>query len=117
MSLAQARHSGRRRERKAGPARSPTDRNAEGRCEGPVHRHTGGDLGGSVPGLDANAMFELTRHDTTDRAKATPLQLATNAFFPGAGSSHIHTVVCRSPGTLRPTALVGVQEQGPRTLS
>jgi hypothetical protein len=62
--------------------------------------------------LPADAMLELSRHDSNDPAKASALQLATNLFLNSPGRSHIHSVVYRSHGTLT-SEMPAVQEQGP----
>jgi hypothetical protein len=62
--------------------------------------------------LDADAMLAVAQRDSTDAAKASALQIATNLYFQSTARSHIHTVVYRSHGTVMSTA-ADVQERGP----
>jgi hypothetical protein len=63
--------------------------------------------------LDAEALLQVARRDSTDPSRASALQIATNVFFNTPARAHVHTVVYRSHGVLMETPLGGVQEQGP----
>jgi hypothetical protein len=63
--------------------------------------------------LEGDEILDLATHDTTDPATASAIQLATSEFLRSSDRAHVHSIIYRGHGWLTPTALPGVQEQGP----
>ena len=70
--------------------------------------------------LTTAELLNVASHDSSERSRASAIQIATNLFFDNPDRGHIHTLVYRAQGTLGQSVSVGheriersYQEQGP----